>query len=60
MLTLKKNPMIKVKIATDGFNNRFNTEGKRNSELKDRSEEITQNKAQKDKTMENTKRSRIQ
>lgn len=41
MLTLKKNPMIKVKIATDGFNNRFNTEGKRNSELKDRSEEIT-------------------
>ena len=49
-----------MKISTDGFNNRFNTERKRISEPIDRSEEITQNKTERDKMMENTKMSRIQ
>lgn len=38
-----------MKISTDGFNHRLNTERKRISELKDRSEEITQEKAERDK-----------
>lgn len=49
-----------MKSSTDGFNTRFNTERKRIRELKDRSEEITQNEAERDKMMENTKMSRIQ
>lgn len=55
-----KNPITKVKNSKDGFNNKFNTGRDRINELKDRSEEITQNEAERDKMVENIKMRKIQ